>query len=121
MDDQLKVEINEYLKLVTIPSFFPTDPGEQLKKFNEASFEILDEYPNISLSPRMIVLQAFYNAEGEEEGVAMMHRQGIQDYTVKDVKAVLKRPFLNPFVLRIIENMNKANGKQTSGRTARLI
>lgn len=121
MDDQLKIEIRRYLSMVNIPDYFPTDETEIDKAMFEASQEILDEYPNITLSPRMIVLQAFYNAEGEEEGIAMMHRQGLSDYTVKDVKAVLQRSILSPFVMRIIERINEEEKASASGRVARLI
>ena len=46
----------------------------------------------------MVALQTIYNLEGEEEGTAMMRRQGITDYTVKDVKAVLDKDVISPSV-----------------------
>ncbi|WP_414049778.1 hypothetical protein [Macrococcus animalis] len=121
MDDQLKQDINAYLNQVKIPEYFPLDESEKDKALFEASLEILDEYPNLTLSPRLVVLQAFYNAEGEEEGIAMMHRQGVSDYTIKDVKAVLKRSILSPFVMRIIDRINEEEQGSASGRVARLI
>ncbi|TDM49997.1 hypothetical protein ETI06_05855 [Macrococcoides goetzii] len=121
MDDQLMNDINAYLNNVNVPSYFPLDENERRKALYEASLEILDEYPNLTLSPRLVVLQAFYNAEGEEEGIAMMHRQGLSDYTVKDVKAVLKRSILSPFVTRIIDRINEEEKGSASGRVARLI
>ncbi len=121
MDDQLKQQIDAYLNKITIPHHFPIDESERIKVLFEALEEILDEYPTLELSPRLVVLQAFYNTEGEEEGIAMMHRQGVSDYTVKDVKAVLNRSILSPFVLRIIERMKEEQNVRSSGRVARLI
>lgn len=122
MDEVLKHEVIEYLSLMPVPPYLEAmAPDEKEKQVFAASEEIADVYPQIKQSPRMIALQAIYNAEAEDEGIAMMHRQGISDYTVKDVKAVLKRDNLSPYVLSLIKALPEMQDAASNGRVGWLI
>lgn len=122
MDQELINAAVEYMQNYPVPDYFENyEPSERAKRLFQAMEEIKDEYPQITVTPRMMTLQALYNAEGEEEGIAMMHRQGVSDYTVKDVKTVLKRENLSPYVLSIIRNLPEMQASGASGRVGWLI
>ncbi|MEB7460154.1 hypothetical protein [Staphylococcus borealis] len=104
----MKVEdVLNYLELIPTPQSYENMDIDTAKKhvFNaqEEVNDVLIKYPTVDISPRMVALQTIYNLEGEEEGTAMMRRQGITDYTVKDVKAVLDKDVISPSVFAIIE------------------
>ncbi|MCQ9290701.1 hypothetical protein [Staphylococcus hyicus] len=81
--------------------------------------DLLIKYPNVTINARMVALQALYNIEAEEEGIAMLRRQGIKDYTVKDVKATLDTT-INPRLLDLIESLNDSTLSKTK-QVGRLI
>ncbi|MDU0485407.1 hypothetical protein [Staphylococcus haemolyticus] len=104
----MKIEdVLNYLDLIPTPQSYESMDIDTAKKhvFNaqEEVNDVLIKYPTVDISPRMVALQTIYNLEGEEEGTAMMRRQGITDYTVKDVKAVLDKDVISPSVFAIIE------------------
>lgn len=122
MDQKLKTQAADYLKLIPVPDYIAEMSLEDTEKaIFQASEEIMDEYPQITQTPRMIALQFLYNAEAEVEGTGMMHRQGISDYTVKDVKVVLKREALSPNVLKIISRLPEMQNQGAGGRVGQFI
>lgn len=96
-----------YLKELPTPEYYNDLTPDTARKhiFNayEEINDVLTQYKDITPTIRMTALQTLYNLEGEEEGIAMLRRQGVSDYTVKDVKAVLEKDPLSPNVLAIIE------------------
>lgn len=100
-------EVIDYLAKLPTPKAYSQLSQEDAEKhiFNaqEEINDVLVKYPSVTLTPRMVAVQALYNLEGEDEGIAMMRRQGITDYTVKDVKAVLDKDVLSPNVFAMIE------------------
>lgn len=108
-------EVKDYLLKLPTPDYFDDLTSDNLTKHifgaHEQINDFLTNYPNVDLSKRMIALQALYNVESEYEGIAMLKRQGITDYTVKDVKAVLEQDeILSPNVVSIIEKEQEKNG-----------
>lgn len=120
-------EVKEYLLKLPTPDYFDDLTEDALTKHifgaQEQINDFLTNYPNVELSKRMIALQTLYNVESEYEGIAMLKRQGITDYTVKDVKAVLEQDeILSPNVVSIIEKEHEKNGKpKTAMQVGRLI
>lgn len=103
-------DVLEYLKQIPTPKYYDDLTHEMTRKhvFNayEEINDVLIQFKGIVPTKRMTALQTLYNLEGEEEGMAMLRRQGVTDYTVKDVKAVLDKDTLSPNVLAIIDAMN---------------
>ncbi|MFQ3906185.1 hypothetical protein ABLV94_13575 [Staphylococcus sp. Mo2-7] len=120
-------EVKSYLLKLPTPDYFDDLPEDALTKHifsaQEQINDFLTNYPNVDLSKRMIALQTLYNVESEYEGIAMLKRQGITDYTVKDVKAVLEQDeILSPNVVSIIEKEHEKNGTpKTTMQVGRLI
>lgn len=120
-------EVKDYLSKLPTPDYFNELTDDALTKHifsaQEQIKDFLTNYPNVDLSKRMVALQTLYNVESEYEGIAMLKRQGITDYTVKDVKAVLEQDeILSPNVVSIIEKEHKKNGTpKTTMRVGRLI
>ncbi|CCI60677.1 putative uncharacterized protein [Staphylococcus equorum subsp. equorum Mu2] len=120
-------EVKSYLLKLPTPDYFDDLTEDALTKHifsaQEQINDFLTNYPNVDLSKRMIALQTLYNVESEYEGIAMLKRQGITDYTVKDVKAVLEQDeILSPNVVSIIEKEHEKNGTpKTTMRVGRLI
>ncbi|MFC6402967.1 hypothetical protein ACFP67_14230 [Mammaliicoccus sciuri] len=118
-------EVIDYIKQLPTPLFYDelTDTDKKKHIFNamEEISDVLIKFPNIKASTRMIALQTLYNLEGEEEGIAMLRRQGITDYTVKDIKAVLDKQSICPSVLAIIDAINDADVVDEGMRVGRLI
>lgn len=117
-------DVITYLEKIPTPSTYANLSRDDAEKYifnaQEEINDVLIKYPSVELSPRMVALQTLYNLEGEDEGIAMMRRQGITDYTVKDVKAVLDKDMLSPNVLAIIEALAEQN-VQNNLRVGRLI
>ncbi|MGD6773343.1 hypothetical protein [Staphylococcus simulans] len=117
-------EIKSYLEKIPTPAYYDNLSSEEQTKlvFNaqEEINDVLIGYPNVSPTVRMYALQAIYNAEGEDEGIAMMRRQGIKDYAVKDVKAVLDKDIISPAAFALIEAFN-AQEQSNKMRVGRLI
>lgn len=92
--------------------------GKHIFNAYEEINDVLIQHEGIEPTIRMTALQTLYNIEGEEEGIAMLRRQGVTDYTVKDIKAVLNKDALSPNVLTIINALidNKDNNKARVGR-----
>ena len=109
-------DVVEYIKKMPTTEFYESMSEEQREQhiFNayEEVNDLLIKYPNVTINTRMVALQALYNIEAEEEGIAMLRRQGIKDYTVKDVKATLDTT-INPRLLDLIESMNKSTQSNT--------
>lgn len=120
-------EVKSYLLKLPTPDYFDDLTEDALTKHifsaQEQINDFLTNYPNVDLSKRMIALQTLYNVESEYEGIAMLKRQGITDYTVKDVKAVLEQDeILSPNVVSIIEKEHEKNGTpKTTMQVGRLI
>lgn len=120
-------EVKDYLSKLPTPDYFDELTDDALTKHifsaQEQIKDFLTNYPNVDLSKRMVALQTLYNVESEYEGIAMLKRQGITDYTVKDVKAVLEQDeILSPNVVSIIEKEHEKNGTpKTTMRVGRLI
>lgn len=120
-------EVKSYLLKLPTPDYFDDLTEDALTKHifsaQEQINDFLTNHPNVDLSKRMIALQTLYNVESEYEGIAMLKRQGITDYTVKDVKAVLEQDeILSPNVVSIIEKEHEKNGTpKTTMRVGRLI
>lgn len=120
-------EVKDYLSKLPTPDYFDDLTDDALTKHifsaQEQIKDFLTNYPNVDLSKRMVALQTLYNVESEYEGIAMLKRQGITDYTVKDVKAVLEQDeILSPNVVSIIEKEHEKNGTpKTTMRVGRLI
>ena len=120
-------EVKDYLLKLPTPDYFDDLTSDALTKHifgaQEQINDFLTNYPNVDLSKRMIALQTLYNVESEYEGIAMLKRQGITDYTVKDVKAVLEQDeILSPNVVSIIEKEHEKNGTpKTTMQVGRLI
>lgn len=118
-------EVIDYIDQLPTPSFYDELTTEDKSKhiFNamEEISDVLIKFPSISASVRMVALQTLYNLEGEEEGIAMLRRQGITDYTVKDIKAVLDKQHICPAVLSIIDAINDASVVDEGMRVGRLI
>ncbi|OEK70626.1 hypothetical protein [Staphylococcus equorum] len=120
-------EVKDYLSKLPTPDYFDELTHDALTKHifsaQEQIKDFLTNYPNVDLSKRMVALQTLYNVESEYEGIAMLKRQGITDYTVKDVKAVLEQDeILSPNVVSIIEKEHEKNGTpKTTMRVGRLI
>lgn len=120
-------EVKDYLSKLPTPDYFDELTHDALTKHifsaQEQIKDFLTNYPNVDLSKRMVALQTLYNVESEYEGIAMLKRQGITDYTVKDVKAVLEQDeILSPNVVSIIEKEHEKNGTpKTTMQVGRLI
>lgn len=118
-------EVIDYIDQLPTPSFYDelteTDKRKQIFNAMEEISDALIKFPNIKASVRMVALQTLYNLEGEEEGIAMLRRQGITDYTVKDIKAVLEKQNICPSVLAIIDAINDADVVEEGMRVGRLI
>ena len=88
-------DVIAYLTKIPTPEYYndlsKDDATKHIFNAQEEINDALIKYPDVELTTRMVALQALYNLEGEDEGVAMLRRQGITDYTVKDVKAVLNK------------------------------
>lgn len=107
----------DYLDKIPVPEYFKDMPIEDK---NKAVFGAIEEingfYPDLEITPRMAALQTLYNVEGEEEGFAVMRRQDVEQYEVKDVKATLKRSTLAPAVQSLIDSiLEKENGDASGG------
>ena len=123
--EQSKInEVLAYLEQLPTPEYYDNLTNEKARKhvFNayEEINDVLIQYENINPTTRMTALQTLYNLEGEDEGIAMLRRQGISDYTVKDVKTVLDKDTLSPNVFAIIDAMLNTE-TVNSGRVGRLI
>ncbi|HAR6611628.1 TPA: hypothetical protein I1891_001927 [Staphylococcus pseudintermedius] len=81
--------------------------------------DLLINYPEITLSARMVALQALYNIEAEEEGFGMLRRQGVKNYSVKDV-SVSFDDNISPRLLELIRRLDEAT-KSNTARVGRLI
>ncbi|GAB0247888.1 hypothetical protein [Staphylococcus pseudintermedius] len=81
--------------------------------------DLLINYPKITLSARMVALQALYNIEAEEEGFGMLRRQGVKNYSVKDV-SVSFNDNISPRLLELIRRLDEAT-KSNIARVGRLI
>ncbi|EGQ3439689.1 hypothetical protein H4N34_000670 [Staphylococcus pseudintermedius] len=81
--------------------------------------DLLINYPKITLSARMVALQALYNIEAEEEGFGMLRRQGVKNYSVKDV-SVSFDDNISPRLLELIRRLDEAT-KSNIARVGRLI
>lgn len=114
----------DYLSKIPTPDYYNNLNVEETEKhiFNasEEIGDVLIKYPSVDITPRMIALQVLYNLEGEDEGIAMMRRQGITDYTVKDIKAVLDKDIISPNVWAIIDALNE-QATNNNLRVGRLI
>lgn len=114
-------DVTNYISKMPTTDYYESMNEKQREKhiFNaqEEVNDLLIKYPNVELSSRMVALQTIYNIEAEEEGIAMLRRQGIKDYTVKDVKATLDNS-INPQLLSLIESLNesKLSNKNSVGR-----
>lgn len=123
--EQSKIdEVLEYLEQLPTPDYYNDLDTDMARRhiFNahEEINDVLIQHKDINPTIRMTALQTLYNLEGEEEGTAMMRRQGISDYTVKDVKAVLNKEPLSPNVVAMIDSLiNTPESK--SMRLGRLI
>lgn len=115
----------DYIDKLPTPSFYDELTTEDKSKhiFNamEEISDALIKFPHINANARMIALQTLYNLEGEEEGISMLRRQGITDYTVKDIKAVLDKQHICPSVLTIIDAINDASVVDEGMKVGRLI
>lgn len=118
-------EVIDYIEQLPTPSYYDelteTDKKKYIFNAMEEISDVLIKFPDINASPRMIALQTLYNLEGEEEGIAMLRRQGITDYTVKDIKAVLDKQHICPAVLSIIDAINAAKVADEGMKVGRLI
>ncbi|EGQ2773621.1 hypothetical protein [Staphylococcus pseudintermedius] len=81
--------------------------------------DLLINYPKITLSARMVALQVLYNIEAEEEGFGMLRRQGVKNYSVKDV-SVSFDDNISPRLLELIRRLDEAT-KSNTARVGRLI
>lgn len=110
MDNSQTQSVLEYLEKIPTAEYYDNLTDDLARKhiFNaqEEISDILIRYKDIKPTTRMIALQTLYNLEGEDEGISMLRRQGISDYTVKDIKAVLNKDVLSPQVFAIIDAMN---------------
>lgn len=117
-------DVLNYLKELPTPEYYNDLTPDMARKhiFNayEEINDVLIQHKDITPTIRMTALQTLYNLEGEEEGIAMLRRQGVSDYTVKDVKAVLEKDPLSPNVLAIIEALT-STPENNSLRVGRLI
>lgn len=117
-------EVYDYLNKIPTPQSYSELPQEKAEKYifnaQEEINDVLISYPTVKITPRMIAVQTLYNLEGEEEGIAMMRRQGITDYTVKDVKAVLDKDTLSPNVFAMIKALAEQDANPNL-RVGRLI
>ncbi|MGC9676065.1 hypothetical protein ACOP1M_00295 [Staphylococcus warneri] len=117
-------EVYDYLNKIPTPQSYSDLPQEKVEKYifnaQEEINDVLISYPTVKITPRMIAVQTLYNLEGEEEGIAMMRRQGITDYTVKDVKAVLDKDTLSPNVFAMIKALAEQDANPNL-RVGRLI
>lgn len=103
---QLIAETLSYMDMLPTNEYFNELTDEDKKKYLfAASEEIKRVYPTITIEPAMVAMQSLYNIEGEVEGIAMMRRQNIQDYTVKDVKVVLKKDKLSPDLVAWLDDL----------------
>lgn len=118
-------EVIDYLKSLPTPVAYDelteSDKVKQIFNAHEEVSDVLIPYENVKINKRMVALQTLYNIEGEEEGIAMLRRQGITDYTVKDVKAVLNKDVICPAVLALIGNLNALSQADNAYRVGRLI
>lgn len=118
-------EVINYLKQLPTPvAYDELSESDKVKQIFNAHEEINDAlipYKDVKLTTRMVALQTLYNIEGEEEGIAMLRRQGVTDYTVKDVKAVLNKDVICPAVLALITNLNALSQSDNVYRVGRLI
>lgn len=117
-------DVLNYLKELPTPEYYNDLTPDMARKhiFNayEEINDVLIQHKDITPTIRMTALQTLYNLEGEEEGIAMLRRQGVSDYTVKDVKAVMEKDPLSPNVLAIIEALTNTP-ENNSLRVGRLI
>lgn len=124
MKEQEIDDVLAYLKKIPTPEYYNDLTPDMARKhvFNayEEINDVLIHHNDITPTTRMTALQTLYNLEGEEEGIAMLRRQGISDYTVKDVKAVLEKDALSPNVLAIIDGLTNTP-ENNSLRVGRLI
>lgn len=90
---------------------------EKAKFVFAASEEIKRFYPTVTLEPSMVAMQVMYNVEGEMEGTAMMRRQNIQEYSVKDVTAKLTKAALSPDLIEWLDRLleDEMTAKDTGG------
>lgn len=124
MEQSMIDDVLNYLKELPTPEYYNDLTPDMARKhiFNayEEINDVLIQHKDITPTIRMTALQTLYNLEGEEEGIAMLRRQGVSDYTVKDVKAVLEKDPLSPNVLAIIEALTNTP-ENNSLRVGRLI
>lgn len=124
MEEQAIDDVLAYLKKIPTPEYYNDLTPDMARKhvFNayEEINDVLIHHNDITPTTRMTALQTLYNLEGEEEGIAMLRRQGVKDYTVKDVKAVLEKDALSPNVLAIIDALTNTP-ENNSLRVGRLI
>lgn len=104
-------QVVDYINKMPTTEFYESMSEKQREEhiFNaqEEVNDLLIKYPNVEINARMVALQALYNIEAEEEGIAMLRRQGIKDYTVKDVKATLDTT-INPRLLDLIKSIDES-------------
>lgn len=121
MYDTLIGETKTYLQNVQMPDGVDLLSGDVDKSLFSAIEDIKDYFPDMTLTPRMVYLQAVYVAESESEGFGVLKRHNVKDYTVKDVKVVFEHQKLSPILLSIFDDILAEEQKKGRGRIGRLI
>lgn len=105
-------EIKEYLsKLKDNERFLELEESEKEKVIFSAFETLKDFYREKSITTRVIALQVLYGLEGDYEEFERLKRQGVSNYSVKDVSVSFdKYEVISPVVIKLM-NPNASTGR----------
>ncbi|MGW7932323.1 hypothetical protein ACWEWU_11750 [Staphylococcus xylosus] len=111
----------DYLNSIPHESKIDGLGSEELERYLFDAYEdIAILYPHIKVTERMVVKQMLYKFEGEQQGYALLKRQGIKTHKINDVSVTFEDGIIEPFVLTLIEKQLEEN-KESRGMIGRLI
>lgn len=110
-------EVLEYIdKLPSNSLIEGLDQNALKQNVFDAYEDIHSLYPTINITERMIVKQMLYKLEGENNGYAMLKRQGVQSQKINDASVTLSKQILDPYVLFLIEQQAPTSSVGHIGR-----
>lgn len=96
--------VNAYLdKLRRADGYKSLAQGEREAEVFTAGEMLKDYFPEDKITDRAVALQVLYNIEGESETYAMLKRQGVKSYSVKDVSVTFEGSGISPDVINLLQ------------------
>jgi hypothetical protein len=100
--------VKEYLGMLPNTADFLGLTDKEIDAWIFQAQELLnDHYSPYKITPRAIALQTLYMYEGDNEEIAMLRRQGVQQFTTEGMSITLLSAGVSPLVIDI---MNRGSG-----------